>query len=168
MRSIKKDTTRKNTVIFDLDGTIAKIDKRRELATGPTTDHLSKSKGNLDWDMFLDPLNIDLDWPNKPVVETLKLFYYDGYEIIILSGRTDKTEDATKQWLRKHHIPYDELHMRPDAIRYTPDDVLKWDMLSVHDIKKKDIFCIFDDRDRVVEMWRENGLTCFQVAEGDF
>ena len=109
MRSIKKDTTRKNTVIFDLDGTIAKIDKRRELATIPSTDDLTKSKGKLDWDMFLNPLNIDLDWPNKPVVETLKLLYYDGYEIIILSGRISTTKEATKQWLRKHHIPYDGL-----------------------------------------------------------
>lgn len=168
MRSIKKDTTRKNTVIFDLDGTIAKIDKRRELATIPSTDDLTKSKGKIDWDMFLDPLNIDLDWPNKPVVETLKLLYYDGYEIIILSGRISTTKEATKQWLRKHHIPYDGLYMRHETIRYTPDDILKRDMLNVLEIDKKDIFCIFDDRDRVVKMWREEGLTCFQVAEGDF
>jgi hypothetical protein len=27
---------------------------------------------------------------------------------------------------------------------------------------------IFDDRDSVVKMWRSHGLTCFQVADGDF
>ncbi|WP_457852111.1 phosphatase domain-containing protein [Mycolicibacterium conceptionense] len=27
---------------------------------------------------------------------------------------------------------------------------------------------IFDDRNRVVDMWRRLGLACFQVAEGDF
>ena len=27
---------------------------------------------------------------------------------------------------------------------------------------------IFDDRQSVVDMWRARGLTCFQVAEGDF
>ena len=26
----------------------------------------------------------------------------------------------------------------------------------------------FDDRDRVVAMWREEGVPCFQVAPGDF
>jgi hypothetical protein len=25
-----------------------------------------------------------------------------------------------------------------------------------------------DDRQRVVDMWRSNGLTCLQVAEGNF
>ncbi|QDP48476.1 MAG: putative polynucleotide kinase [Prokaryotic dsDNA virus sp.] len=168
MRSIKKDTTRKNTVIFDLDGTIAKIDKRRELATVPSPSHLTKSKGKIDWDVFFDPLNIDLDWSNKPVVESLKLFYNDGYEIIILSGRLDTTKIETEKWLKKHHIPYDELYMRPEDCRYIPDDILKWEMLKWHDIDKKDIFCIFDDRKRVVDMWRTEGLTCFQVAEGNF
>ena len=38
----------------------------------------------------------------------------------------------------------------------------------VLDIDKKDIFCIFDYSDTGVKMWREEGLTCFQVAEGDF
>ena len=33
---------------------------------------------------------------------------------------------------------------------------------------KNDIFAVFDDRQQVVDMWRANGLTCFQVAEGDF
>ena len=32
---------------------------------------------------------------------------------------------------------------------------------------KKDTI-IFDDRQSVVDMWRARGLTCFQVAEGDF
>ena len=162
----KEFTARKNTVIFDLDGTIAKIDKRRELANMPRPN--SQRPAKIDWDVFFDPLNIDLDWPNKPVVETLRLFYYDGYEIIILSGRLETTRDATRQWLKKHHIPYDELHMRPKECRYTPDDILKLEMLKWHDIDKKDIFCIFDDRKRVVDMWRTEGLTCFQVAKGDF
>ena len=35
--------------------------------------------------------------------------------------------------------------------------------------KDKDkIVCIFDDRSKVVDMWRDNGLTCMQVAPGDF
>ena len=30
------------------------------------------------------------------------------------------------------------------------------------------LFCVADDRQKVVDMWREIGLTCFQVAPGDF
>ena len=35
-------------------------------------------------------------------------------------------------------------------------------------IDKNDVFAVFDDRIQVVDMWRQNGLTCFQVADGDF
>ena len=33
---------------------------------------------------------------------------------------------------------------------------------------KDDVFAVFDDRNQVVDMWRKNGLTTFQVADGDF
>ena len=35
-------------------------------------------------------------------------------------------------------------------------------------IDKDDVFAVFDDRNQVVDMWRKNGLTTFQVADGDF
>ena len=35
-------------------------------------------------------------------------------------------------------------------------------------IDKDDVFAVFDDRQQVVDTWRANGLTCFQVADGDF
>ena len=31
-----------------------------------------------------------------------------------------------------------------------------------------DVVCSFDDRDKVVQMWRDNGITCFQVNYGNF
>ena len=58
--------------------------------------------------------------------------------------------------------------MRPDTKqdKFTPDDVLKQNWLN--DLDKKDILCVFDDRQKVVDMWRNNGISCFQVAPGDF
>ena len=50
----------KNTVIFDLDGTLANIDIRRKKSLKPN--------GKLDWDVFFDASNISLDVPNEPVV----------------------------------------------------------------------------------------------------
>ena len=50
----------KNTIIFDLDGTIANIDGRRSIST--------KENGKMDWDKFFDPNNINLDKPNLPVI----------------------------------------------------------------------------------------------------
>ena len=48
-------------VIFDLDGTLAIIDKRR-LKAGKTVD--GKETEKMDWDIFHDPSNIHLDEPN--------------------------------------------------------------------------------------------------------
>ena len=56
---------KKKTVIFDLDGTLALIDQRRELST--------KENGKINWDIFFDPKNIELDLPNHPVIEMAKL-----------------------------------------------------------------------------------------------
>ena len=33
---------------------------------------------------------------------------------------------------------------------------------------KDDVLMTVDDRQRVVDMWRAEGLTCLQVAPGDF
>ena len=144
----------KNKVIFDLDGTLALIDKRRDLAT--------KDNGKMDWDVFFDPDNIDLDTPNQTVIDMANLLHSQGYLIYIFSGRSDKTEDATKDWLDKHNVNYDLLQMRPQGLLYKPDNDLKQDWLNV--IKKDTVAMVFDDRNQVVDMWRKNGLTTFVLS----
>lgn len=47
------------------------------------------------------------------------------------------------------------------------DEIVKKEMLD--DIEKRfNVIGVFDDRDRVVSMWRENGLQCYQINYGDF
>jgi hypothetical protein len=145
------------TVIFDLDGTLALIDDRRQLATRPN--------GKLDWDLFFAPENIRLDQPNIPVIAVYNLLQNEGYHMVILSGRDAISKTATMSWLRNHGIDFDELRMRPQGT-FTPDDVLKKGWLD--ELGAENIFCVFDDRDKVVKMWRDNGLTCFQVNYGNF
>lgn len=150
------------TVIFDLDGTLALIDKRREIST--------MSNGKMDWDTFFDPKNISLDVPNMPVIETARLFKNNGFDIVIFSGRSEVTKTATEDWLKKFNVPFDKLRMRPTSneFKFMRDDDLKEGWLNEEFPNKSDIFCVFDDRNKVVEMWRRNGITCFQVADGDF
>jgi hypothetical protein len=149
----------KNTVIFDLDGTLAKIDKRIKLARKPN--------GKMDFDILHDRDNIYLDEPNEPVVRIAELFADDGLQIVIFTGRPDTTESVTRQWLAKHGIPYHKLVMRDNVRYFKPDEILKKQMLDDH-LDIDDVFCVVDDRQKVVDMWREIGLTCFQVAPGDF
>jgi hypothetical protein len=107
------------------------------------------------------------DTPNTPVVEMFKLLRAtDKYELVIFSGRGDAVRPQTERWLKTEGIAYDKLMMRPDG-HTIPDDALKKSWLKT-EIDKNRVFCVFDDRQKVVDMWRNEGLTCFQVAPGNF
>ena len=151
------------TVIFDLDGTLADITKRREMST--------KENGKIDWDVFFEPNNIWFDLPNEPVI-TMAQLLSERHRIVIFSGRSKVTKDETKRWLKKFDVPFDVLKMRPTSNdwKFMPDDELKQHWLDTlfPDDKRKDILCVFDDRQKVVDMWRRNGVTCFQVDNGNF
>ncbi len=173
----------KNTVIFDLDGTLAIIDKRRIKAGSPSGKTPSPSK--MDWDVFFDPDNVlKLDDPNPPVIKLAQMFKADGFKVVIFSGRNDRSFDTTKQWLKKFNVPFDLLVMRPDKfkdkswpiadgnpathdMRFMPDDILKKKMLDTF-VDINDVFVVVDDRQKVVDMWRNLGLNTWQVAPGDF
>ena len=60
--------------------------------------------------------------------------------------------------------------MRPTSkqFMFMPDDKLKQMWLDQLFTDKSDIVCVFDDRQKVVDMWRGNGLNVFQVADGNF
>ena len=172
----------KNTVIFDLDGTLAFIDKRRIKAGSPSGNTPTPSK--MDWDVFFDPDNIKLDDPNPPVIKLAQMFKADGFKVVIFSGRNDRSFHTTKQWLADHDVPFDLLVMRPDKfkddswpiadgnpatpdMRFMPDDILKKKMLDTF-VDINDVFVVVDDRQKVVDMWRNLGLNTWQVAPGDF
>ena len=173
---------KKNTIIFDLDGTLAIIEKRRIKAGSPTG--LTPTKEKMDWNIFFDGKNIELDEPNYPVISMAQMYYENGYNIVIFSGRNDRSYKETKEWLEKYEVPYNLLVMRPDKfqsdsypiaegnpatpdMRYMPDEILKKKMLDTF-VDIDDVFMTVDDRQKVVDMWRSLGLTCFQVAPGNF
>jgi hypothetical protein len=147
------------TVIFDLDGTLAIIDKRRALAAKPN--------GKINWGTFFAPENIQLDEPNLPVIESFKAMKAAGFIVGIFSGRDEISRQETMDWLAKHEIDPMFLRMRPNG-SFTPDDVLKKAWLDEIITNGNEVMCVFDDRDKVVKMWRENGIACFQVAPGNF
>ena len=167
----------KKTVIFDLDGTLANIDVRRDKSLKPN--------GKLNWEIFAAPDSImNWDTPNVPVIKMAQLFKNDGFKIVIFSGINDRGFFATRDWLKIHNVPYDLLVMRPDKfqskawpiahgnpatpdMRFMPDEILKKKMLDIF-VDINDVFLVVDDRDKVVKMWRDLGLNTFQVAPGDF
>ncbi len=147
------------TIIFDLDGTLALIEHRRHWVDKEKHPELSSDER---WRKFFAACIEDL--PNYPVIRVLQELW-GKFRIVILSGRSDEVRNETEAWLLQHGIRYDQFMMRA-AGDHTPDEQLKKAWLAAMD--KDDIFAIFDDRDKVVQMWRAEGLTCFQVANGDF
>lgn len=145
--------------LFDLDGTLADCEHRRALL---------ENKADKDrWERFYGACKDDL--PIQPVIDTYNLLAPNA-DIWIFSGRRESERLATMDWFRKVgmiRIP-DAMLMRPTGDT-TPDDVLKQSWLdSMFDEDRSRLVAVFDDRDRVVAMWRRNGISCFQVAPGDF
>lgn len=148
--------------IFDLDGTLALIEHRRHFVEGKVQR----------WDKFYAAC-VD-DAPNPAVVTMFNLLLASGATVLIFSGRGSEVRTQTLEWLVKHtdlDMPTANriVLMRPEK-DYTPDDKLKreWYEQVLNDADRKRLVAIFDDRDKVVKMWRGMGLTCFQVAPGAF
>ena len=49
-----------------------------------------------------------------------------------------------------------------------PDQVIKKEIYDKYIKDKFNVLCVFEDRDKVVEMWRDEGLLCNQVYYEDF
>ena len=149
-------------VVVDLDGTLREISHRRHLI----------SNGNNQWDEFF--LSCDKDEPVWPVIDIFAALVNAGHRVEVWSGASEISREMTIQWFgnfvkpKLSSPPKDMgdflVHMRPQG-NYTPDEILKKQWLD-NETVKPDI--IFDDRIKVVEMWRDNGICCAQVAKGDF
>jgi predicted kinase len=133
-------------IVCDLDGTLA----------------LFGSKNPYDRDFENDTVN----WP---VFETIELFSELGdTEIIFVSGRSEKFRAQTEEFFKKNLIDFhSKLFMRKDGDR-RPDTIVKYEIYRDSIYGKYDINFILDDRSSVVKLWRDIGLTVFQVNSGDF
>lgn len=168
--------------IFDLDGTLTDLKHRRHFVEKPMVDCSAKpstckcfrcTKWEPNWDAF-HAACVD-DTPIQPVITTLlKLWSNPFTEVWIWSGRMETVREETIDWLTKHVIDISLgnwgrcLKMRP-AGNTIQDHVLKESWLHAMDpADRARLVMTFDDRDRVVAMWRRNGIICAQVAPGDF
>jgi predicted kinase len=151
-----QDESLPKAIISDLDGTLA-------LFAGKRSPY--------------DAANCDvIDDPNPPVVETVKLYHQNGYQILFCSGREDKYEPETRRFIEKHCLiqysgtqhPIDyKLFMRKTG-DMRKDAIIKREIYQANIEGKFFVKLVLDDRNQVVALWRELGLPCFQVAAGNF
>lgn len=143
-----------NTAIFDLDGTLADCIHRL---------HYIKN-GNHNWDKFFEEM--DKDPVIDEVLSVLVSLSNDNWNIIICTGRPEKYRNITEAWLNKYGIVPHKLYMRPDNDT-RPDHIIKKELLQQIYKDGFNPIIVFDDRQSVVDMWRENGLKCLQCAPSD-
>lgn len=131
-------------VICDIDGTLAHMTDRSPY----------------DWSRVNED-SID------PVVRSL-FNQQLGVHKIVLSGRDSVSREETEQWLDINEVEYDDLFMRSEGDK-RKDSVVKRELFDEHIRDKYRVLFVLDDRQQVVDMWRDElGLKCFQVAPGDF
>ena len=114
-----------------------------------------------------DYSKVGLDTLNTPIADIVKLHYAHGFTVLFLSGRDDSCYGATKTWLQNYGFIVDHLFMRKTGDR-RKDSIVKLELFNTHIRDNFNVQFVLDDRDQVVKMWRSLGLTCLQVAEGNF
>ena len=143
-------------VLVDLDGTLADCTHRL---------HHIRGDRRKNWDAFF--AGCRLDEPNEVVVEMVEALKKE-HRVIYCSGRPEKTRKDTEAWLKEHlGEAHPKLYMRGDRDRRA-DDIVKRELLLRVREDGYDPKLAINDRKRVVDMWRAEGLVCAQVAEGDF
>ena len=146
----------KKTVIFDVDGTIADVEHRRHFV----------SQKPADWKSFRN--STVFDTPVQWVCDIAKRFIAQGDNVAFFSARNESersiTEKQISDWIGEGH---QGLFLRPDG-DFRRDDEFKSDLADKFEEVGGKIDIVFDDRNQVVDMWRQRGTTVVQVADGDF
>jgi phosphoglycolate phosphatase-like HAD superfamily hydrolase len=143
----------RNCFVWDLDGTLCDVSHRRQyVATKPRN-----------WTAWNRGLMNDVPHPAvKIVYQALRQQFV--YDMIIVSGRSDDYKEQTIKWLTDNEIFYDEIYMRKYK-DHRDDAVVKGEIADEIE-KTHRILGVFDDRQRVVNMWVQRGIWVFDCGQG--
>ena len=140
-------------VIFDIDGTLSIVgDRLKYLQLIPP-----------DWDAFYNACGMDTC---NEAVWAIYRAMSEKYAIRFVTGRRESCRSDTLKWMKDNLIRChsDQLFMRKDGDK-RHDTEVKPELVAGF---MEDILCVFEDRNSMVDKWRKLGLTCVQVADGDF
>ena len=141
-----------DAVIFDIDGTLARMHDRNPFEWG----------------------KVGQDLPRVSIFQMLDGYAKAGYEVVFLSGRDSVCRTETTQWLNKwlyrlceNDITASEknLFMRKEGDP-RKDSVIKQELFWEHVAPKWDVQIVVDDRPQMVDTWNDMGIgTVIAVAD---
>ena len=142
-------------IVFDIDGTLANIEHRRSfVATKPKN-----------WKAF--NAGIVNDTPHEDIVWLARRLFVHNTNVVLCSGRGEEQREVTENQMKDFGVTFDKLFMRP-ANDHRPDDIIKVELLQQIRSEFGNPWLWFDDRSRVVNAIRAEGVRVLQVAPGDF
>lgn len=149
-------TYKPKAIICDLDGTLVDSSHRR---------HFVFNKENIkDWDGWTKATGGDK--ANQWCVDLIESMADNDIEVIFLTGRSEASRKPTIDWLRRNLPGFDRclLYMRPVNDR-REDYTIKQEIYNNVISKQFEVIFAIDDKDSVVDMWRENGVVCLHCAK---
>jgi len=151
---------KKKAILVDVDGTLLN-NKHRE---GFLRRHPKQWK---DYNY-----NMKFDTPYDDIVWLVKTLHKAGCTILICTARQDQADIIeTTRWQLDEVCGlegvYEKIYHRA-AEDYRDDTVVKIDLLEQIKLDGYEPYMVLDDRNKVVKAWRDAGLRCLQVQDGDF
>lgn len=159
-KMIEFTTSKKKAIIVDIDGTIA----------------LRNNRSPFDYEKVYEDR---VDHRLGHLLRNL-ICECSEYEVFFVTGRENigNCYEFTKKWLNDNiyplqghdgFLPVDnwKLFMRGEG-DHRSDEITKKEIYENHIAPWYDVVCVFEDRNRVVKMWRDLGLLVAQVYDGDF
>lgn len=136
---------KQDAVIFDLDGTLARLVSRTPYG---------EDQAKCEEDELRDEIRA---W----------LYYHlgRGERIVIVSGRFDTYTEQTIRWLQANQIPYEALYLRP-ANDTREDQIIKQEIYETYIEPHYNVVKVYDDRPKILRMWESLGLDTVDVGDG--
>lgn len=129
-------------IIVDMDGTLA---------------------FNLSGRSFFDDIDmIKYDTPLLATVSILRAMKMTGTcNIFIVTGRSEKSREATESWLTENNIPFDKVFMREEG-DFSHSNDFKQKVYEDNIKNNYNVLFVLDDDTKCMKMYQEQGLICMK------
>ena len=142
--------------IFDMDDTLCTLEHRRDAAS-------KNGRHKIDFNILFDPKLVEYDKPNGHVVELAGILNMFNTRIIIMTARPHYMEQATRDWLKHHRIPYFKIITKEKNKVFLKSSIWKESKLLelLQDISIEQIVLSIDDNKDNQAMFESYGIPVF-------